>query len=498
MSPSLNRREFLRLAAWLAAGTGVAGCASVYDRLASEPDQLSPWPTAGTSAFLRLSRMTFGPRTGERARAEEIGIRAWIEEQLSPEDLDDAGADLRLRRFSTLDMRADDLAEVSDELFDNVNRQTVPNQLRQATLIRQVYSRRQLFELMVEFWTDHFNISVEKGDCFFLKTVDDRQVIRKHAMGNFGDLLRASAHSPAMLVYLDNQSNRKGMPNENYARELMELHTLGINGGYTQADVMELARCLTGWTVKEHFWRGGFTFNGKIHDTGSKELLGLRIEPAGEAEAERILDLLSTHPSTAHYIARKLVQRFINEDPPVELVEPVAAVFLQTKGDIRSVMRTLLLSEWRDVLPKFKRPANFVVSSLRMLNAHTDGGEAIQDYLNRMGQPYFGWPTPDGYPDRSQAWVGNLLPRWQFGFDLAHGRLAGTAIDVRGLLDAADADAPDSLIDRLGTLLLGAPLPVDTRRSLLDSFGAMGPIQGDEMARLSLAAILASPAFQWR
>jgi len=498
MSGRLNRREFLRLAALLAAGGSVAGCASVYERLAPEPERLTSWPVAEPSGFLQLNRVTFGPRTEERARTKEIGIQAWIEEQLSPESIDDTGADLRLRRFSTLDMRADDLAEVSDKLFDNVDRYTVPDQLRRATIVRQVYSRRQLFEVMAEFWTDHFNISVEKGDCFFLKTVDDRDVIRKHAMGNFGDLLRASAHSPAMLVYLDNQSNRKGSPNENYARELMELHTLGVNAGYTQADVMELARCLTGWTVKKHFWRGGFTFDGKIHDGRSKEVLGLRIAPAGEAEADQIIDTLSTHPSTAHFVARKLVQRFISEDPPVGLVEAVADVFLQTKGDIRSVVRTILLDGWRDARPKFKRPANFIVSALRILNAHTDGGEAIQDYLERMGQPYFGWPTPDGYPDRGEAWSGNLMPRWQFGFDLAHGNLAGTEIDMGGLLDAAEPDGPDALIDRLSTLLLGAPLPVESRSALLDSIERLGPLDDEEMPKLFLAAVIASPAFQWR
>ena len=498
MPRSLNRREFIRLAGLIAASTGVAGCASVYDRLAPAPGSWTPWPIAGSSTFSHLNRMTYGPRSEERAAADDAGIEAWIEEQLAPESLDDPSADLRLRRFTTLDLPSDVLADLSDRIFDNVDRFTVPDQLRQATLIRQVYSRRQLLEVMVEFWTDHFNISVEKGDCFFLKTVDDREVIRRHALGNFGELLWASAHSPAMLVYLDNQSNRKGSPNENYARELMELHSLGVSGGYTQADVMELARCLTGWTVKEHFWRGEFTFNSQFHDAGPKRVLGEAIDPLGQIEAERVLDVLSIHPSTAHFIAAKLARRFIAEDPPPGLVDLVAGVFKQTNGDIRSVLRALLMNGLEFVQPKFKRPSHFVVSALRILNARTDGGEAIQRYLKRMGQPYFAWPTPDGYPDRSEAWSGNLLPRWQFAYDLAHGALSHTTVDLPGLVQAAGPGDPASLVDRMSTLLLGQPLPPTTKRALLDSVERAGAIDDEGTPSLLLAAILASPAFQWR
>lgn len=498
MSYGLTRRGFIRLAALLAVGGGVSGCAAAYDRLAPDLNASVPWPDLNPTILAHLNRLTFGPTARERSRAEEIGLRAWIEEQLAPETINDIGAELRLRRYSTLDMSAADLAAISDKLFDNVDRLTIPTQLRQATLIRQVYSRRQLLEMMVEFWTDHFNISVDKGDCFFLKTVDDRQVIRRHAMGNFRELLMASAHSPAMLIYLDNQSNQKVAPNENYARELMELHTLGVSRGYTQADVMELARCLTGWTVKRHFWRGDFTFDSDLHDDGPKQVLGMHIEPAGEAETEQILDALAAHPSTARFIAHKLIRRFIREYPPFDLVEAIADVFLETGGDIRSTLHALLLDGWGDMQPKFKRPANFVVSALRQLNAHTDGGQSIQEHLKRMGQPYFGWPTPDGYPDRSDAWSGSLMPRWQFAFDLAHSGLTGTEIDIAELVDSANGIGPESLIDKFGVLLLGAPLPAAIRSVLLESIGGQGMIDTEEMPRLVLASILASPAFQWR
>src|SRR6185295_10677947 len=166
-----------------------------------------------------------------------------------------------------------------------------------------------------------FNIFIEKNNCFYLKTVDDRQVTRKNALGSFRDLIWASAHSPAMMVYLDNQANHKGAPNENYARELMELHTLGVDGGYTQQDVMELARCLTGWNVKEHFWLGDFVFTADLHDTGIKNVLGMTIPSAGIKEAEQVIGTLVTHPSTARFISTKLVRRFIADDPPQQIIE---------------------------------------------------------------------------------------------------------------------------------------------------------------------------------
>ena len=224
---------------------------------------------------------------------------------------------------------------------------SIPNELRQATLMRQLYSKRQLYEIMVEFWSDHFNIFIEKGNGFYLKTVDDREVIRKHALGSFRDLVWASAHSPAMMIYLDNQANEKSHPNENYARELMELHTLGVDGGYTQKDVMELARCLTGWNVKEHFWLGDFVFKEDLHDTGEKNVLGLSIQPSGIKEAEQVIEMLVTHPSTAKFISTKLARRFIADDPPQELIEKAAQTFLDTKGDIKSVLRVILLDGLR-------------------------------------------------------------------------------------------------------------------------------------------------------
>jgi uncharacterized protein (DUF1800 family) len=322
--------------------------------------------------------------------------------------------------------------------------------------------------LIVEFWSDHFNIFVEKGNCFYLKTVDDRDVIRKNALGSFRDLVWASAHSPAMMVYLDNQANGKSHPNENYARELMELHALGVDGGYSQKDVMELARCLTGWNVKEHFWLGDFVFKDDLHDTGTKNVLGFAVQPSGVKEAEQVIEYLVTHPSAARFIATKLTRRFIADEPPQMIVKKATQTFLKTNGDIKSVLRVILLDGLPLAQPKYKRPANFVLSALRVLNVETNGA-ALHDHLLRMGQLYFNWPTPDGYPDHSKAWQGNLMPRWQFAFELIRNEIADTKHKLKDLLDVSSTGILQDDVNALTSLLLGAPLERLTRDELIDS-----------------------------
>ena len=230
---TLSRRDFLKLGALVTASAALSSCAPVYRKLAGDLPTV-PWTALNASDFLALNRLTFGPRVDERARFVDIGLKAWIEEQLDFESINDLACEIQLNPFKSLKLDANELEGISNQLFDGYDRDTIPNELRQSTLIRQLYSNRQLYEIMVEFWSDHFNIYIEKGNGFYLKTVDDREVIRKHALGSFRDLVWASAHSPAMMIYLDNQANEKSHPNENYARELMELHTLGVDGGYSQ------------------------------------------------------------------------------------------------------------------------------------------------------------------------------------------------------------------------------------------------------------------------
>jgi uncharacterized protein (DUF1800 family) len=289
---------------------------------------------------------------------------------------------------------------------------------------------------MVDFWTNHFNIYARKGLGVYRKATEDAEVVRKNALTTFPALLSASAHSTAMLAYLDNTVNKAGVANENYARELMELHTLGLHGGYSQKDVQEVARCFTGWTVESRFGRqtGAFRFDETVHDDGPKVVLGHTI-PAGmgEKDAEVVLDILSKHPSTARFISSKICRHFLGT-ADTRWVDKTAKAYLDTNGDIGSMLKPLLLSnELRDGGPVAKRPLDFVVSSLRAFDAESDGGPAIQKHLAGMGQSLYEWPMPDGYPDRTSAWTGSLLARWNFATALASDSIQGTSIDFKRL-----------------------------------------------------------------
>lgn len=492
---TLSRRDFLKLATLLSASVALNACAPAVRRLTNDLPAV-PWSPLSVADFTALNRITFGARVDERARLAEIGLANYIEEQLDFETINDLALDLQLSPFKTLGMAANEIEAITNQLFDGYDREHPINELRQATFLRQLYSKRQLYEVMVDFWSDHFNIFIEKEPCFYLKTVDDRDVIRKHALGNFRDLVWASAHSPAMLTYLDNQANVKGTPNENYARELMEHHTLGVDGGYSQNDVMQLARCLTGWSVKEHFWLGDFVFKEDQHEPGEKNVLGLAIQESGQSEAEQVIEHLALHPSTAKFICTKLARRFIADDPPQEIVEKAAQTFLATKGDIKSVLRVILLDGLAFAQPKYKRPLNFVLSALRMLNVETDG-VAMHNPLMQMGQMYFNWTTPDGYPDRSDAWQGNLMPRWQFAFELIRNELPKTKHNLNALLDVASTGSLHTDVDSLTSLLLGSPLDRLTRDGIIATVHSASATE-EETLQIIAASLIASPAFQWR
>jgi hypothetical protein len=303
-----------------------------------------------------LNRLTFGPVPGEYARVSEMGVDAFIQEQLAPEKIDDALCNRAVARF------AECWWEPAGEAYEEDDESLTPV-LRRVELLRSVYSKRQLFEVMCEFWSDHFNIDPGKGDCRYAKIADDQNTIRKNALGNFRDMLRASAVSPAMLWYLDGRANAKRTPdekpNENYARELMELHTLGVHGGYSQQDVMEVARCLTGWTVlakKDDGYSGKFlspfkdrakvVFRAEAHDDGSKTVLGQEIPAGGrENDLDRVIEIVGSHPSTAKYIAGKLCMRFIGEDAPPGAVDAVSRAFAESNGDIKTTLRALFATE---------------------------------------------------------------------------------------------------------------------------------------------------------
>ncbi len=489
----LTRREVLRFAGIAAGASALSGCSQVARRVSGVPVPVRTWPTGDPVSFSVMRRVTFGPRPEELAQARRVGVGAWLEEQLAPEAISDTGAAWRLRPLDALRLDAADL--------DAMEAGVVANHLKSGTLIRRIYSRRQVYEMVVAFWTDHFNVSVAKDGVLALKVVDDREVVRAGALGTFPALLEASAHSPAMLVYLDNHVNHRQAPNENYAREVMELHTLGVDGGYTQADVQELAKALTGWTVKKHFPKGRFTFDIADHLPRPKRILGVRVEPGGRREAESVLNRLALHPATAHRIAEKLARRFLADDPAAShaaLVDKAARAYLASGGDIRSTLRPILLDGVAagHLGPKLKTPSDYVVSGLRLLNADTDAGPGVQGWLAQMGQPLFGWPTPDGPPDVAAPWMGGLAVRWRFATALAGNAVGGTKVPLQALVAAADASTSAEVVDRLAVLLLGQRLPLGARRSLVAEVEGQEP--GLPQARLAAGALLSAPAFMWR
>jgi uncharacterized protein (DUF1800 family) len=503
---SLRRRTFLKTGATSLAWLAAAGCDQLPRELrallppqAKSGSAFQPPANAGTDAIVHmLNRAAFGTRPGDYERIQKLGktpeeaAAAYLEEQLNHEKIPDEAAQYAARRFETLEEPLGELFEYQPELLHS--------ELMRATLVRAVLSERQLFEVMVQFWSDHFNVDPSKGDCKWLKVADDREVIRKHALGRFPDMLRASALSPAMLWYLDGRVNRKkdptDKPNENYARELLELHTLGVHGGYTQQDVMEVARGLTGWTIrstveKPYYAIGKVEFKPELHDFRAKQILGHalpgtstsipkeELERIASQDLDRILEIATIHPATARHIASKLCRHFIADTPPAAAVDQVAAVFARTRGDIRETLRALFRSRQFDEQRgnKLKRPFAFIVSALRATGAQTDADPEIIAYLNRMGHAPFSYPTPEGYPDTAPHWLGTLLWRWNFAVALGENKIKGAKIDLAELRKNAGGD-PGLMRHVLGRL----PTE-DEARAYHDSDAG-------------LALLLASPAFQ--
>jgi len=348
----------------------------------------------------------------------------------------------------------------------NNPQQVVVDELVQAKLLRAIYSERQLQEVMTDFWFNHFNVFIGKGADRYLMTSYERDVIRPHALGKFEDLLVATAQSPAMLFYLDNWMSvgpnseiANGMPkrrrraryrppvvrqargrrsglNENYGRELMELHTLGVNGGYTQKDVTEVARVFTGWTLKQPKQGGGFTFEERMHEPGDKIVLGHRIKSNGEKEGREVLQLLARHPSTAKFICGKLATRFVSDNPSPALVDRMAQTFLKKKGDISEVLKTLFHSPefWAPdaYRAKVKTPLEFIVSAVRANGANVTDAMPLARQLQNMGMPLYDMQPPTGYPMKAGAWVNSsaLLGRMNFALTLTSGKLKGVRADA--------------------------------------------------------------------
>jgi len=380
----------------------------------------------------------------------------------------------------------------------------VIGELMQAKLLRAIYSERQLDEVMTDFWFNHFNVFINKGSDRFLLTSYERDVIRPHALGKFEDLLVATAKSPAMLFYLDNwmsvgpnsevglgiapRSRKRGryQPvqgrpakakgkapsglNENYGRELMELHTLSVNGGYSQKDVTEVAKVFTGWTIEQPRKGGEFRYEPRMHEPGDKIVLGHKIKEDGEKEGLEVLHVLATNPKTARFISQKLAMRFVSDDPPPALVDRMAQTFLKKHGDIREVLRTMLQSPefWAPEAyrAKVKTPLEFIVSAVRASGAQVDDARPLIGVLNNMGMMPYGMQPPTGYSMKASAWVNSsaLLSRMNFALGLAAGKIRGVAVDAAQLAVGAP-DAPSALA-ALETSLLGGDVSQQTHETI--------------------------------
>ena len=448
---------------------------------------LAPTSEALSAAHHLLARAAFGARPGEVEKVAQQGLAAWVDAQLQPQAIDDAACRLRARRFETI--------EAEPGMAFEYKPRVLREELARHTLLRATYSERQLFEVMVGFWNDHFNVDIEKGDCLFLKATDDREVIRRHALGRFEDLVRGSVTSAAMLVYLDGTANsgKKGaVANENHARELLELHTLGVHGGYTQRDVSEAARCLTGWRVKKGWGRGTVFFDAMEHDDGPKRVLGVDL-PAGlgARDVDSLVAIVCRHPSTAQHLVAKLARRFVSENPPASLVQDLAQVFSRSNGDLALTLRALFSSQAfaqsRGAL--VKTPLRYLVSALRAVGADTHAHAPLLEYLTRMGQGVFQFPTPDGYPQSAEAQAGTLLWRWTLAVAIGTQALPTVSSPLQAL-DAAllAGGSGPTVLSRWGALLFGQALDPELLARLDAADRRLGGVLLGERVALLLCA----------
>jgi uncharacterized protein (DUF1800 family) len=472
--------------------------------------------TADQQVAHALNRLTFGPRPGEAEYVRKVGVNRWIAAQLEPERIRDEAGDRIESRFEMLDASPRELVALFTQVRQARRRQAMRGdtssraeirrramgadpELRVATrrlqravtdlqaakVARAVASERQLQEVMVDFWENHFSVFAGKGQTRLFLTHYDRDVIRPRALGKFRELLGAVARSPAMLFYLDNWQSaadsghrtlrEAGSParrrprglNENYARELLELHTLGVDGGYTQQDVIEVARALTGWSIDRR--EGAFVFQPAVHDADEKLVLGHRLLGGrGIEDGEQVLDIIARHPATARHIARKLAIRFVSDSPPPELVARAAETYRRTDGDIRAVVRTIVTSpeffSRAAYRSKVKSPFELVTSALRVMNAEIDTTPRTAQIVARLGQPIFGRQTPDGWPDSGGEWMnaGAILNRINFGLALAAGRVPGATLDRWPPITSLTSAGREAQVDGVVRMVLGGEASPET------------------------------------
>jgi len=520
--------------------------------------------TPQDSSLHALNRLAYGPRPGDVRRVAADGVMRWIDRQLSPEEIDDHRLAERERQFQILEYDRRDLAATyteaqrerrerklaADTMADKDGASPIAQRGKRLTgefaelaVVRAALSERQLNEIMVDFWTNHFNVYFAKGADRFLTPDYIEHTIRPRAMGKFADLLIAVARSPAMLFYLDNwesvapgsvppaalrvrarpifgrrpglfgplrdparqDSMRRraleGVPkgiNENYARELLELHTLGVDGGYTQQDVIDVARIFTGWSIERPQQGGDFEFHDWAHDRGEKEVLGVRFEAGhGMDEGVRLLKMLAGLPATMHHVSWKLCQRFVSDDPPDGCVDEAVAAWRRSSGDVREVLRAIFHGPdfWAPdkVRAKVKTPLEFVVSAARVVSAEPDTSPRLAQVVARLGEPLYLHVAPDGYPEREAAWVnsGALLDRMNAAVALAAGKLPGVTVVLDSIVGVGDAD---QVIGEVNEKILGGTMSENTkqvlRRQLADTSEPM------QARALAVGLALGGPEFQ--
>src|SRR3954468_14998168 len=539
----------ITLVALVVAGCSAAVPASTQTRSApaaqaafavSEPRELLP----DEQVQQVLNRLAFGARPGDAEKVRAMGVDRWIALQLTPDRIGDQAAEQLTGHYETLNASTTDLIETyrqvqqarrreqmqlradgdttaskqdarqealanNPQLRDLARRaQKIVGDVQSAKLARAVVSERQLDEVMVDFWENHFSVFSGKGQTRLFLASYDRDVIRPYALGKFRDLLGAVAKSPAMLFFLDNwqsaadsthptlatargaqrrfglarrpaqQQRRARGLNENYARELMELHTLGVDGGYSQRDVIEVARALTGWTMNPR--EGAFVFRPEMHDAGTKVVLGHTLAAGrGIEDGEDVLDIVARHPSTARFITTELVRHFVSDSAPPALVSRCAGVFTKTDGDIRETMRCIVTSpeffSRAAYRAKVKTPFEVVASALRAMNAQPDTTPRTAQLVARLGQPIFGRQTPDGWPDRGDAWMntGAILNRINFGLAVAAGRVPGASIASWPYASSLRGVSRPAQVDGVIKAILGGKISTDTRQVLMSGENPM-------------------------
>ena len=456
-----------------------------------------------------LNRIAYGPRPGDVERVLDEGLEAWILRQVRPPG-SDPELESRLRSLPAVGYSTPQVLALFNA--DNRNIGLIINDFYTAKLIRAVHGQNQLQEVMADFWFNHFNVNINDGFVRYSIMSYEREAIRANALGTFRGLLGATAAHPAMLYYLDNYLSTvsrvvngrlvQGL-NENYGRELLELHTVGVDAGYTQPHVFDAARCFTGWGIDNQNSSGQFVYRTANHDTAAKSVFGLNVPAGGQREdGERLLDYLALHPATAHFVSKKLARRFVSDDPPQSLIDKMAATWLASDGDVALVLLRMFGSAefWADEFAggegKPKTPIEFVVSAIRAVDGQvTNANAGLVGYLANLGMPLYQCVPPTGYSFRGADWLNpsSQLYRMNFALDLAANRLGGVSVDARAL--SRGAATGQAIANAVNADIFAGTLS----RQTLDAAARVDPRTANpSVAARVVGLLLASPEFQVR